>query len=265
MQTASSLVQRAHSLKSYQGLHRENNWQEMQMCWLLPTKVRKRNVMCLEWQVEVSHIDTAGPNDISAWQSYTTRGGRWNVSMQTNVWMAFCVGCHVLVWVMWFSIYSCSPDANFMILISARPHLVHVYPHSPKSTPAPLYLEICHVSPQCTCSPASVYVSSWSRRHAVLNNKAKDVPFGWWDSSLPMSDLPSALMAALGAIMIMMEISQAITGRQRRAHCRHTNGLICNWERGKWLSELAVALSDRVCGGAHTRYDKWNWLVACVK
>lgn len=33
-----------------------------------------------------------------------------------------------------------------------------------------------------------------------------------------MSDLPSALMAALGAIMIMMEISQAITGRQHRLH-----------------------------------------------
>lgn len=61
------------------------------------------------------------------------------------------------------------------------------------------------------------------------------MPFGWWDSSLPMSDLPSALMAALGAIMIMMEISQAITGKQHSTHCRHTNGLICNWERGKWL------------------------------
>lgn len=30
--------------------------------------------MCFEWQVEVSHTGTAGHNDISAWQSYTTKG-----------------------------------------------------------------------------------------------------------------------------------------------------------------------------------------------
>lgn len=101
------------------------------------------------------------------------------------------------------------------------------------------------------------------RRHAVLNNKAEDMPFGWWDSSLPTSDLPSALMAALGAIMIMMEISQAITGRQCRAHCRHTNGLICNWKRGKWLCELAVALFDWVSGSLcwvwQMKWVSWLW------
>jgi len=42
---------------------------------------------------------------------------------------------------------------------------------------------------------------------------------------------PSALMAAQGAITIMMEISEAITKMQQRAYCRQPNGLICNWER----------------------------------
>lgn len=50
----------------------------MQMCWLLLSEAREEEVMCFEWQVEVSHTGTAGRNDISAWQSRTTRGGgRW--------------------------------------------------------------------------------------------------------------------------------------------------------------------------------------------
>lgn len=39
-------------------------------------------------------------------------------------------------------------------------------------------------------------------------------------------------MAAEGTVTIMMEISAAIRGRRRRAHCTHTNGLICNWGEG---------------------------------
>lgn len=39
-------------------------------------------------------------------------------------------------------------------------------------------------------------------------------------------------MAAEGTVTIMMEISAAIRGRQRRAHCTHNNGLICNWAEG---------------------------------
>lgn len=102
-----------------------------------------------------------------------------------------------------------------MMIINAR-----CYSTLPFFNPPP------HLQTQCVMTNYA--------RHTVPNNKAKiHVPFGRGDSSLPMSDLPSALMAALGAIMIMMEISQAITGGQHRAHCRHTNGLICNWERGK--------------------------------
>lgn len=52
-------------------------------------------MMCFEWQVEVSHTGTAGHNDISVWQSYTTgEGGGKNVSAQTEVRMAFGVRCH---------------------------------------------------------------------------------------------------------------------------------------------------------------------------
>lgn len=39
-------------------------------------------------------------------------------------------------------------------------------------------------------------------------------------------------MAAEGTVTIMMEISAAIRGRQRRAHRTHANGLICNWGEG---------------------------------
>lgn len=67
----------------------------MQMCWLPQSEAREKNVMRFEWQVEVSHTDTAGPNDISAWQSYTTSGRRRNVNVQTNVWMTFGVSCRV--------------------------------------------------------------------------------------------------------------------------------------------------------------------------
>lgn len=47
--------------------------------------------MCFEWQVEVSHTGTAGHNDISAWQSYTTRGGR-RKECQRAIW------CEVGIW-----------------------------------------------------------------------------------------------------------------------------------------------------------------------
>jgi len=153
MQTASSLIQRVHAFwKCYQARHLENNWQKMQMCWLLQSKAREKIVMCLEWQAEVSHTDTAGPNDISAWKCYTTRGGRWNVNMQTNVWMTFGISCHVSVWVMWFNIYSCSPGANLVMLISDGRNLVCIFARFPKSTPASSDKETCHKSPQSTCS-----------------------------------------------------------------------------------------------------------------
>lgn len=35
------------------------------MCWLLQSKAREKIAMRLEWQAEVSHSETAGPNDIS--------------------------------------------------------------------------------------------------------------------------------------------------------------------------------------------------------
>lgn len=57
----------------------------MQICSLFLSKAKEKIVTCFEWQVEVSHTDIAGPNDISAWKGYTTRGGRWNVNMQTGV------------------------------------------------------------------------------------------------------------------------------------------------------------------------------------
>lgn len=63
------------------------------MCKLPCSEARRKNMMCLEWQVEVSHSAAAGHNDISVWQSYTTRGGRRNVSGQTGVRMAFGVPC----------------------------------------------------------------------------------------------------------------------------------------------------------------------------
>lgn len=118
------------------------------------------------------------------------------------------------------AIYNSSLCNSIMMLLSARRHLCQLP-----------FLHICLVIHR----NMSVYIVK--EPHCILlNNKSKrHVPFGWWDSSLPMSDLPSSLMAALGAIMIMMEISQAITGRQHSAQCRHANGLICNWEKGKWL------------------------------
>lgn len=42
----------------------------------------------------------------------------------------------------------------------------------------------------------------------------------------------------------MMEISEAITRLQQRAHCRQPNGLICNWERE--MSERAGPVLMRV-------------------
>lgn len=45
--------------------------------------------------MEVSHSAAAGHNDISVWQSYTTRGGRRNVSGQSGVRMAFGVRCRM--------------------------------------------------------------------------------------------------------------------------------------------------------------------------
>lgn len=61
----------------------------MQMCWQPRAEAREKNVMCFEWQVEVSHTDTAGLNDTSAWQStQPEEGDRKNVSMQTNGSMA---------------------------------------------------------------------------------------------------------------------------------------------------------------------------------
>lgn len=113
--------------------------------------------------MEVSHTDSAGRNDISAWQSYTTRGGRH---------LAFGVSCHGSAWVMWRCIHSCSPDTNFMMFISAR------HWHFPKSSSASSHIEPWHES-VCKRSQASVYVSSQSHRHTVLNNKAKDMcPLG---------------------------------------------------------------------------------------
>ncbi len=50
-------------------------------------------------------------------------------------------------------------------------------------------------------------------------------------------------MAAEGTVMIMMEISAAIMGRQHRVHCTRTNGLICNWGR----EEDDVCLHVGVC------------------
>lgn len=136
-------------------------------------------------------------------------------------WMSACKvkpDWHLVLTVLLFHSSLCN---SIMKLLSARRHLSQLP-----------FLHVCLIF-----THRNMLVHSVREPHSILlNNKSKrHVPFGWWDSSLPMSDLPSALMAALGAIMIMMEISQAITGRQHSAHCRHANGLICNWERGKWL------------------------------
>lgn len=75
----------------------------MQMCWQPHSEAREENVMCFEWQVEVSHTNTVGLNDISAWQSRQPgEGDRKNVSMQTNGRMYLIVQSENSANLIWF-------------------------------------------------------------------------------------------------------------------------------------------------------------------
>lgn len=52
--------------------------------WLACSEAGERNVICVEWQVEVSHTDTAGHYGISAWQGNTTREMRQKECQHTD-------------------------------------------------------------------------------------------------------------------------------------------------------------------------------------
>lgn len=168
---------RAHALKFLPSLanqDRQNNWPRMQMCKLPCSEARRKNMMCLEWQVEVSHSAATGHNDISVWQSYTTRGGRRNVSGQSGVRMAFGVRCHTSASLLWFSILHWQPRHQFNDVNQCQA-LSSPCLSSPFLNPPPHLHTWEHVVRVCVGTRAS----TCSQRHTVLNNKAKDMcPLG---------------------------------------------------------------------------------------
>lgn len=104
--------------------------------------------------MEMSHTDTAGHNDISA---YASRGGR-HLVLAVKYWLELC---------------------DLASTITARTSIsvpgitiVSVYLPFPKLSSAYSYIE------NDLRVYKHVYVSSPSHRHTVLNNKAKTCPLG---------------------------------------------------------------------------------------
>lgn len=66
------------------------------MCWLLRSSAREENVMCFEWQSEVSHTDTSAIMILLLGKvTQPEEGAGKNVSVQANARTDFGSSCHL--------------------------------------------------------------------------------------------------------------------------------------------------------------------------
>lgn len=158
MQTASSLVQWAHTLWKKTSIQRIIG--ERCRCAGCRAPRPEKRIWCVsngKWRWVILTL-LAIMIFLLGKATQPGEGDGRNVSVHTNVRMTFGLSCHASASVMWFSMYSCSPDTNLVMLISARHHLVHVYPPFPKSASSSSYIETCHenackytLTSECVC------------------------------------------------------------------------------------------------------------------
>lgn len=146
----------------------QNNWQKMQMCfWLARSEATEYNVMCVEWQVQVTHPDTAGHYGVSAWHSNSTREERGKCQ-HTLMWPWHLVLAVSFV----FSHVMCylASELNIKLLISISINL---------STSFSVGIVLVSCIEMYKWRSLSAARAVCNCRHTILNNKAKDMcPWG---------------------------------------------------------------------------------------